>query len=71
MLTATGVNPTEKMWARLKRKFTNKLFYSLEQISLFIGDAVNELDKKSIVSTCVYKYIFLTPFGMKYKSNWH
>ena len=52
------LNPAEKMWARLKRKFTNKLFHSLEQVSLFIDDAVNNLDKKSIISTCAYKYIF-------------
>lgn len=53
------LNPVEKMWARLKRAFTNKWFKSLEEISLFIDNAVKELDKNIVISTCAYKYIFL------------
>ena len=52
------LNPAEKMWARMKRAFTNKIFHSLEQVSLFIDDAVAAIDKKSVIATCAYKYIF-------------
>jgi transposase len=56
------LNPAEKMWARLKRAFTNKLFKSLEEISLFIDEATKEITKGIVMSTCAYKYIFFDPF---------
>ena len=56
------LNPAEKMWARLKRAFTNKLFHSLDEISLFIDNAVNKLNNATVISTCAYKYIFFDPF---------
>ena len=65
------LNPAEKMWVRFKRAFTNKLFKSLEEISLFIDNAAKEINKSVVKSTCTYKYIFLTYFGMKYKSFWY
>ena len=52
------LNPAEKMWARFKRAFTNKLFKSLEEISLFIDNAAKEINKGIVMSTCAYKYIF-------------
>ena len=56
------LNPAEKMWARLKRAFTNKLFNSMEEISLFIDNAVNEITHATVIATCAYKYIFFDPF---------
>jgi len=56
------LNPAEKMWARLKRAFTNKLFKSMEEISLFIDNAVNQINNSIVISTCAYKYIFFDPF---------
>jgi len=56
------LNPAEKMWARFKRPFTNKLFNSLEEISLFIENASKEINKAIVRSTCAYKYIFFDPF---------
>jgi transposase len=56
------LNPAEKMWARFKRAFTNKLFKSLEEISLFIDNATKELTKNIVISTCAYKYIFFDHF---------
>ena len=65
------LNPAEKMWDRIKRTFTNKLFHSLEQLSLFIENTVNTIDKQSVISTYSFPCIFLTHFGMKYKSPWY
>jgi len=56
------LNPAEKMWARFKRAFTNKLFKSLEEISLFIDNAAKEINKSIVKSTCAYKYIFFDHF---------
>ncbi len=40
------LNPAEKIWAHYKRKFTNKLFKNLDQITEFI---INVTD-----TTCIY-----------------
>ena len=64
------LNPAEKMWAKFKRGFTNKLFHSLEQISQFIDNVIKTIDKQMIISICAYKDIFLTLSGMNYNSPW-
>jgi transposase len=56
------LNPAEKMWARFKRAFTNKLFKSLNEISEFIDNATKEITKDTVMSTCKYKYIFFDSF---------
>ena len=56
------LNPAEKMWARLKRAFTNKLFKSMDEISLFIDNAVDQINNAIVISTCAYSYIFFDPF---------
>ena len=48
----------EKMWAILKRNFTNQFFKTLDQIRDFIESQVNQLTEKMIVSACSYPYIF-------------
>jgi transposase len=41
------LNPAEKMWARLKRVFTNKLYKSLEEICLFIENVTKEINRST------------------------
>jgi transposase len=53
------LNPAEKIWAILKRKFTNKLFKSLDEVSVFITESTNALSSDKIKSTCGFGYIFL------------
>lgn len=53
------LNPAENMWAILKRKFTNKLYHTLEEVSEFITNATATITKESIKKTCGFKYIFL------------
>jgi len=62
VLSEVEVNPAEKIWGRFKRAFTNKLFKSLEEISLFINDTAKGIDKSTVISTCAYNYIFFDPF---------
>lgn len=52
------LNPAEKIWAVLKRKFTNKIHFSLEEISSFIDKETKALSEKMIQSICSYTYIF-------------
>ena len=56
------LNPAEKIWKHLKRKFTNKHFSSLEQISEFFTETLSKMDQNLIISTCAYKYIFFDHF---------
>ena len=58
---APELNSAEKMWARLKRAFTNKLFKSLNEISLFIDHAAKKINRDIVISTCAYKYVFFDP----------
>jgi transposase len=51
------LNPAEKVWARLKRAFTNKFFDSIEQISEFISEQVNLLNNTIIKSICRCSYM--------------
>lgn len=52
------LNPAEKIWAHLKRKFSNKLNQTLDDVSTFIGDAIASITNENIISTCSFKYIF-------------
>jgi transposase len=52
------LNPAEKMWARLKRKFTGKIYKTLDQISVFISRAIKKFTIKSVKKTCAFDYIF-------------
>ncbi len=53
------LNPAENIWAILKRRFTNKLHTSLEQVSDFISGATKLLTPQKVESTCGFDYIFL------------
>ncbi len=56
------LNPAEKMWARFKRTFTNRLFKTLESLSEFIQDLAKTLTKENVKSTCAFSYIFQGEF---------
>ncbi len=52
------LNPAEKVWAILKRKFTNRLHNTLDEVSDFIKNATQELTTSRIKSVCGFEYIF-------------
>lgn len=53
------LNPAEKMWAILKRNFTNQCFKNLDQISEFITHTLKSLSPEQIIKTCNYEYTFV------------
>ena len=59
------LNPAENIWAIFKRKFTNKLHHTLEEVSDFITIVANTLTNKSIKKTCAFDYIFDKTFWTK------
>lgn len=52
------LNPAEKIWAILKRKFTNKFHKSLEEVSTFITTSTETLTNDAVKNTCAFKYVF-------------
>lgn len=56
------LNPSEKIWWRLKRAFSGKLHKSLDQVSDFIIKEVNQLTNQIVKNTCNFEYIFLAQF---------
>ncbi|MCO5248417.1 MAG: IS630 family transposase [Chitinophagales bacterium] len=56
------LNPAEKMWQKFKRKFTNKLFKTIEEVENYIAVQIKANTKEEIMSICGYPYIFLSQF---------
>ena len=56
------LNPAEKMWAKLKRTFTNRLFSSLEMLSDFICDITKNIEKSTVKNICAFDYVFQNNF---------
>jgi hypothetical protein len=56
------LNPAEKMWAKLKRTFTNRLFNSLDMLSEFICEITKNIEKVTVKKTCAFSYIFQNSF---------
>lgn len=52
------LNPAEKMWAILKRNFTNQFFKTLEDVGEFIANSIKTLSSEQIIKTCNYEYAF-------------
>lgn len=56
------LNPAEKIWQHIKRKFTNKHFENLEQISTFFDQAIKNLSPQMVMSICTFKYMNIDTF---------
>jgi len=56
------LNPSEKIWWKMKRAFTGKLHKSLNEVSDFITNQVNILTNDIVKSICGFDYILACPF---------
>lgn len=56
------LNPSEKIWWRYKRAFTNRLYKTLEELSDFITIQVTSITKDSVKSICGFDYILSCQF---------
>ena len=59
------LNPAEKIWAKFKRDFSNKLFKTLDELDQYICQIVKTLSTKEVISICSYNYIFVDAFWTK------
>lgn len=59
------LNPSEKIWWKMKRAFTGKIHKSLDDVSLFIERQVKLLTNEIVKSICSFDYFFLSNFWTK------
>ncbi|MBX9782788.1 MAG: transposase [Chitinophagaceae bacterium] len=52
------LNPAENIWAMLKRRFTNRLNKSLDEVSAFISETTAMLTSSRVKSSCGFAYVF-------------
>lgn len=56
------LNPAEKIWAKFKRDFTNRLFHTLEDLEVYVCMLANSLTRNEVISITSYEYIFSYPY---------
>jgi transposase len=55
------LNPSEKIWWKMKRAFSGKLHKTLDNVSEFIKNQVTILTNNQVQNICSYEYISLCP----------
>ena len=56
------LNPAEKIWAKFKRDFTNRIFKTLDELDQFVCKLACSLDKNTVKSICAFNYIVSCDF---------
>jgi len=56
------LNPAEKIWAKFKRNFTNKLFKTISELDKYVCGLANSLSENEVISICAFSYIFADAF---------
>jgi transposase len=62
------LNPAEKIWAKFKRDFTNRLFKTLDNPDKYVSKLANSIITTEIKSICSFNYIFEGLFELKFNS---
>ncbi len=56
------LNPAEKIWAKFKRDFSNRLFKTLEDLDKYVCKLATSITSVEIKSICSFNYIFAENF---------
>lgn len=56
------LNPAEKIWAKFKRDFTNRLFHTLDDLKTYVCQLSNKLSEAEVISICSFEYIFSSDY---------
>ena len=59
------LNPAEKIWCKMKRVYTNMYNKTLEDVSTFITEQVNQLTNVDVKSISGFEYILACPIWTK------
>lgn len=52
------LNPAEKIWAKFKRDFTNRLFKTLDDLDMYVCKLATSITSIEIKSICSFNYVF-------------
>ena len=56
------LNPAEKVWAKFKRDFTNRLFNTIESLEDYVCGLAKNISNDEVVRISSFDYIFCYPF---------
>jgi transposase len=56
------LNPAEKIWAKFKRDFTNRLFKTMDSLNDYVCGLAKELTTQEVRSITAFKYIFINNY---------
>jgi len=56
------LNPAEKIWAKFKRDFTNRLFLTIESLEDYVCGLAVKISNQEVISITSFNYIFFDPF---------
>ncbi len=56
------LNPAEKIWAKFKRDFSNRLFKTLDELDQYVCSLACSLEKNNVKSICAFNYIVSCDF---------
>jgi transposase len=59
------LNPSGKIWWKIKRAFSGKLHQTLDNVSQFISNQIVKLTKKEVMSICGFEYLFSCDYWAK------
>ena len=55
------LNPAEKIWAKFKRDFTNRLFHTLDSLEKYLCELSSSLQRSEVISITSFSYVFSCP----------
>ncbi len=56
------LNPAEKIWAKFKRDFTNRLFKTMDSLKDYVCALALDLTKEEVMSISAFQYIFINDY---------
>lgn len=56
------LNPAEKIWAKFKRDFSNRLFKTLDELDTYVCKLATSITSGEIKSICSFDYIFVDKY---------
>jgi transposase len=56
------LNPAEKIWAKFKRDFTNRLFKTMDSLKDYVCSLAKELTRQEVRSITAFQYIFINNY---------
>lgn len=56
------LNPAEKIWAKFKRDFSNRIFKTLDDLDTYVCKLATSMTSREIKTICSFDYIFADTF---------